>query len=77
MVNPADYGTANSRTLQAGLDACAKVPEAELLRHRAEQAIFVLTQAAQIRADEDLMAAVRTLIRERRDSLAVLLDEIG
>lgn len=44
---------------------------------RASQAIAILQQAAVIRADADLMTVVRAYIREQRDSLLGVLDQVG
>lgn len=40
-------------------------------------AVHVLARAQQIRADAELMAAVRAYVRAERDSLGVLLDDIA
>ncbi len=43
----------------------------------AQQAVYVLEQARQIRANPALMADVRAHIRKLRDDGAALLDDIG
>lgn len=57
--------------------AGAKVSKDGLLVARAQQAIYVLEQARRIRADSDLMVAVRAQIRKLRDDGAALLDSLG
>lgn len=54
-----------------------KITEDELLKIRAQQAIHVLKEARKVRASPTLMAAVRTYLREQRDEMAALMDEIG
>lgn len=44
---------------------------------RAQQAIGILQQAASIRKDVALIAAVRAYIRDQRNELAAVLDDIG
>ena len=54
---------------------------AESEQHRrdcaAQQAIYILEQARQIRANPTLMADVRAHIRKLRDDGAALLDDLG
>lgn len=56
--------------------AGAEVPPAEQMQMRAQQAVYILRQAAEYRRDAELMTAVRILILKERDDLAVLLDEL-
>ena len=51
--------------------------EAEMLRRRAEQALFTLNAAREIRADAALMVEIRKVVREHRDQMGALLDELG
>lgn len=51
--------------------------EAERMKMRAQQAVYFLAEARRIRADAPLMAAIRAYVREQRDELAVLLDDLG
>lgn len=44
---------------------------------RCQQAVYVLTQARQIKADAALMTEVRAYIRRLRDEGAALLDDLG
>ena len=49
-------------------------------RHReaaVQQAVYVLEQARKIRADADLMVAIRAHIQKLRDDGAALLDDLG
>lgn len=44
---------------------------------RVQQAVYVLKQAAEIRADAALMAEIRQYVRQERDLLLTFLDQIG
>ncbi len=46
-------------------------------QHEAEQAVVWLIEARRIRQDAELMLRVREYLRDRRDEMAGLLDDIG
>lgn len=67
----------NSSAAQGMLGCPTPASEAERMKMRAQQAVYMLAQARLIRADAPLMAAIRAYVREQRDELAVLLDDLG
>lgn len=55
----------------------AEITEADQLKMNAQRSLYTLTEARRIRADARLMAAIRAYVREQRDEMTNLLDEIG